>query len=248
MNLDKLTAGKNLTDLEETILEYIVENISEIQDMGVRAVAKETYTSPASVVRLSKKLGYSGFTDMYYTLLPLVKKEKFEGSVMENTILDNDFSSLASNLSGENMKDFNDKIFLKSPQYIFIYATGFSNIIAEYIYKKLLVLGRKAIVASGSDSGGIFENNLDDIGCILVVSKSGETEQVYSKLQKAAEAGIFTISFTQDSDNRIANLSDLNIPIKDTHQLDDRNVLPNSFFPSVLLSFEFLLENYLNQF
>lgn len=248
MNLDKLTAGKHLTDLEETILEYIIENISDIQDMGVRAVAKETYTSPASVVRLSKKLGYSGFTDMYYTLLPLVKKEELENSVMENTILDNNFSAIASNLSEETIDQFNSKIFTKNQQYVFIYATGFSKIISEYIYKKLLVLGRKAIVASGSDSGGIFENNLDDIGCILVISKSGETEQVYTKLQKASEAGIFTISFTQDSNNRIAELSDLNIPIKDTHQLDDRNMLPNTFFPSVLLSFEFLLENYLNQF
>jgi len=54
MNLDKLTAGKQLTDLEKNILKYIIGNISDIQDMGVRAVAKETYTSPASVVRLSK--------------------------------------------------------------------------------------------------------------------------------------------------------------------------------------------------
>jgi len=185
---------------------------------------------------------------MYYTLLPLVKKEELESSLTENTILNNEFSSIASNLSEENMNRFNNKIFMKSQQYIFIYATGFSKIISEYIYKKLLVLGRKAIVASGSDSGGIFENNLEDIGAILVVSKSGETEQVYTKLQKASEAGIFTISFTQNSDNRIAKLSNLNIPIKDTHQLDDRNMLPNIFFPGVLLSFEFLLENYLNQF
>jgi len=248
MDLDKLTTGKQLTDLEEDILNYIIENISNIQDMGVRAVAKETYTSPASVVRLSKKLGYSGFTDMYYTLLPLVKKEELESNFTEHTILDNDFSTIATNFSEEKMNHFNDKIFQKSQKYIFIYATGFSKIISEYIYKKLLVLGRKAIVASGSDSGGIFENNLEDIGAVLVVSKSGETEQVYTKLQKASEANIFSISFTQNSDNRIARLTDLNIPIKDTHKLDDRNMLPNIFFPSVLLSFEFLLENYLNQF
>lgn len=64
----------------------------------------------------------------------------------------------------------------------------------------------------------------------------------------ASEADIYTISLTQDSDNRMALLSDLNLPIKDIHQLDDRNMLPNIFFPGVLLLFEFLLEKHLEQF
>lgn len=248
MDLEKFTSGKQLTDLEQSILEYIVENIEEIQDMGVRDVAEATFTSPTSVIRLSKKLGYTGYTDMYYSLLPIVKKAELGSFDAGNGILDFDFSAILTGFSEEKIEVFNQAIFEKSDKYTFIYATGFSNIIAEYIYKKLLVLGRKAILASGSDSIGIFENNLEDIGAMLVVSKSGETEQVYNKLAKAAEADIYTIAFTQDSDNRMAELSDLNIPITDLHQLDDRNMLPNVFFTGVLLTFEFLLEKHLEQF
>lgn len=246
IDLNKLTAGKHLTTLEEDILAYIVKNISDIQDMGVRAVAKETFTSPASVIRLSKKMGYSGFTDMYYSLLPLIKKAENDPFSTEGTLLNYDFSTMLSDLSEEKLDLFIEHILLKKETYTFIYATGFSKIIAEYIYKKLLVLGRKAILSSGSDSLGIFENNLEDIGAMLVISKSGETDQVYSKLKKASEADIFTVSFTQNSDNRIANLSDLTIPIYDTNKLDDRNMLPNVFFPCVLLSFEYIVEHYLN--
>lgn len=248
MDINKLTTGKNLTDLEQTILEYVIENIEAIQNMGVRDVAKETYTSPTSIIRLSKKLGYTGFTDMYYSLLPIVKKAELDTYSAENTILDYDFKSMVEELSKEKIACFNDKIFGESDKYVFIYATGFSKIIAEYIAKKLLVLGKKAIISSGSDSIGIFENNLEDIRTMLVVSKSGETEQVYNKLQTAAEADIYTVSFTQNSNSRMALLSDLNISIKDVHQLDDRNMLPNIFFPGVLLTFEFLLEKYLEQF
>lgn len=248
MDLNKFTAGKNLTDLELSILEYVVENIEEIQDKGVRDVAQETFTSPASVIRLSKKLGFTGYTDMYYSLLPIVKKVKLESYETNSTILDYNFSAILNEFSEDKVDTFNQQIFQKTNKYIFIYATGFSNIIAEYIYKKLLVLGRKAIFSTGSDSIGIFENNLDDISTMLVVSKSGETNQVYNKLSKAAEAGIYTITFTQDSENRMALLSDLNISVKDFHHLDDRNMLPNVFFPGVLLTFEFLLEKYLEQF
>lgn len=248
MNLNKIAAGKNLTDLEKSILKYVVEHITEIQEMGVREIAQEIYTLPTSIIRLSKKLGYTGFTDMYYSLLPIVKKAELTPSSPENTLLDVSFSDLTQTLTEHEIQQFNDKIFRKSNKYVFIYATGFSKIISEYIYKKLLVLGRKAILASGSDSVGVFENNLEDIEAVLVVSKSGETEQVYNKLLKAAEAEIYTIALTQDTKNRMALLADLNLPIKDIQPLDDRNMLPNVFFPAVLVVFEFLLEQYLEQY
>ncbi|PRY83167.1 MurR/RpiR family transcriptional regulator [Alkalibacterium olivapovliticus] len=247
IDLNKLTSGKQLTNLEKDILRYVVENISDIQDMGVRAVAKETFTSPASVIRLSKKLGYSGFTDMYYSLLPLVKKSEYSEGTSESLLLSQEISSLFVNCSQETMDTFIRTVLMNKEKYIFLYATGFSKIIAEYMYKKLLTLGKKAMLASGSDSVGIFENNLNDIAVMIVVSRSGETEQVYEKLKKASEAGIFTISITQESENRIAKLSDLNIQIHDSHKLDDRNLLPNLFFPGVLLSFELIIERYLNQ-
>lgn len=248
LDLIKFTTGKNLTDLEKQILDYVVENIETLQGVGVREVANETFTSPSSVIRLSKKLGYSGYTDMYYSLLPIVKRAEANRTTQTDSILASSFSQLMAQFSEEDLQLFHEKIFRKTNKYIFIYATGFSNIVAEYLYKKLLVLGRKVIFSTGSDSVGIFENNLDDIGAMLVVSKSGETTLVYEKLKKAVEAEIFTISFTQDTPNRIAELSDMNIPITDLHPLDDRNLLPNLFFPGVMVTFEFLLEKYLEQF
>ena len=92
------------------------------------------------------------------------------------------------------------------------------------VYLQEIISSRKAILASGSDSVGVFENNLDDIGAMIVVSKSGETEQVYRKLKKAVDAEIYTVAFTKETDNRIGLISDLNIQILDIHQLDDRNM------------------------
>ncbi|MEC6748316.1 hypothetical protein VXN63_07145 [Marinilactibacillus sp. XAAS-LB27] len=91
IDLNKLTAEKRLTSLEEEIFKYFVEHIDTVQEMGVRALAKATFTSPASVIRLSKKLGYTGFTDMYYSLLPIIKKAEYSSVDSEETILRNDF-------------------------------------------------------------------------------------------------------------------------------------------------------------
>lgn len=65
-----------MSETEEAILKYIINNIDSVLEQGVRTVAKENFTSPATVMRLSKKLGYNGFIDLYYHLVPMVRGNK----------------------------------------------------------------------------------------------------------------------------------------------------------------------------
>ncbi|WP_462411663.1 MurR/RpiR family transcriptional regulator [Neobacillus sp. Marseille-QA0830] len=244
IDISKIIQGKNLTELDVQLVQYIIDNIDDVLHKGVRTIAKENYTSPATVIRLSKKLGYGGFVDMYYQLLPLVKKADIRQNDLSEEFLEISQKDLLTNNSEGDMETFIEKVLNLKQSYIFIYATGFSAIAAEYLYKKLLVLGRKTIFASGTDSIGVFENNLEDIGALVVISKSGETQMVIDKLLAAKENGIFTVSFTKETDNRIAGIADLNFKIIDHNKLDDRNMLPNSFFPSLLLMFEFIVKQY----
>jgi DNA-binding MurR/RpiR family transcriptional regulator len=126
-------------------------------------------------------------------------------------------------------------------KYIFIYATGFSAIAAEYMYKKFLVLGKKCIFSSGVDSIGIFENNLDDMAIFIAISKSGETKAVIDKLKTAKETLIKTVAVTGDGPNSLGKLADIHFQIQDNNKLDDRNMTANNFFPNVLLLIEVLV-------
>lgn len=191
-------------------------------------------------------MGYTGFIDLYYQLLPLVKKT--EGHQSDN---DEDFLRISQEdffkeNSKEDINKFIQQVLHLKQKYIFVYATGFSAIAAEYLYKKLLVLGKKTVIATGTDSIGVFENNLEDIGAFIVISKSGETQQVIDKLLVAKDQEIFTITFTKETANRAAQLSDLNFKIMDNNKLDDRNMLPNSFFPRLLMLVEFIFKTYLD--
>ncbi|PGL72829.1 MurR/RpiR family transcriptional regulator [Bacillus sp. AFS055030] len=244
IDIRKIIQGKNLSEVEIQIVQYIINHIDTVLQMGVRKIAKENFTSPATVIRLSKKLGYAGFVDMYYQLLPLVKKVELTTSGVVGDFLEISERDFLNNNSIEDIQSFIQNVLNLRQNYIFIYATGFSAIAAEYLYKKLLVLGKKTIFASGSDSIGVFENNLEDIGALVVISKSGETQLIIDKIQAAKEHNIFTVSFTKEIENRIAGLSDLNFKIIDHNKLDDRNVLPNSFFPSLMLMFEFIVKQY----
>lgn len=244
VDLRKLVQGKNLTETEEMVLTYIVEHMDEVLKMGVRGIARENYTSSSTIMRLTKKLGYSGFVDMYYKLLPLTgitRAEEMDDMQFINSFCSN---SLLQYNSYEMIKDFAGKICQMKTQFIFIYATGFSAMAAEYLTKKLLVLGKKCIYCNGMDSIGVFENNLTDMGMVIVISKSGETEQVADRMKTARENGIFTVSFTNEADNRVSALADIRFRIEDSNKLDDRNMMANTFFPNVLMLMELLIYEY----
>ena len=72
VKLEKLVAGKNLTETEFTVLLYLVANIDRVLDLGVRGVAKANYTSATSVMRLAHKMGYRGFVEMQYKLMTML--------------------------------------------------------------------------------------------------------------------------------------------------------------------------------
>lgn len=244
VDLSKLTKGKNLTDVESTVLHYIIDHMDEVLKMGVRGVARENYTSSSTIMRLTKKLGYSGFVDMYYKLLPLVKNA--EGNMDEDFQFINSFCSntLLQYNSYEQMKLFARKICSLDKRFIFIYATGFSAIPADYLNKKLLVLGQKCIMSSGTDSIGVFENNLTDMGMLITISRSGETERVVDRVKIARENGIFTVTLTNELDNSVNALADIAFRIEDSNKLDDRNMAANTFFPNVLMLIELLIYEY----
>ena len=60
----KIADNYKLTETERQILEYILKNIDNVLDKGVREVAQANYTSATTIIKLSKKLGYTGYVDM----------------------------------------------------------------------------------------------------------------------------------------------------------------------------------------
>ncbi|GLB29841.1 transcriptional regulator [Lacrimispora amygdalina] len=244
IDISKLIEDKNLSESEEAVLHYMIDHIDEVMKMGVRGVAKNTFTSTSTIMRLTKKLGYSGFVDMHYKLLPLVKNVEISSIVNEEFINYFHSNSIFQYNSYTQLRDFAKLLYDMKSSFIFIYATGFSAIAAEYLYKKFLVLGKKCILASGMDSVGVFENNLDEIGLMVVISKSGETKLVLDKVKTAKENQIKTISFTSENTNSVNELADICFRINDNNKLDDRNMMPNTFFPQLFMLIETIVYEY----
>lgn len=243
-DLGKIAKGRNITEIEKQVLQYIIDNIDKVIAMGVRGVAKENYTSTSTIMRLAKKLDYTGFVDMIYNISPMIAKSDKNKSNIKNDFTDQTVNHFLSYISEQNIIEFVNLIKNTNKKIIFVYATGFSAIIANYLSKKILVLGKKCIFSDGGDSVGIFENNTEDIEALIVVSKSGETKVVLDKVNIAKNKEIKVVSFTREIENSISKLSDINFKILDINKLDDKNIHANTFFPNLCMLMEYLIYRY----
>ncbi|GKU27048.1 MurR/RpiR family transcriptional regulator [Clostridium folliculivorans] len=240
-DLSKIVNNKKITALEEQVLEYIIDNIDNVMDIGVRGVAGENYTSTSTIMRLSKKLGFTGFIDMVYNIIPLVSNKNTGTVEKSEALIGTDINFLFKYIEEEHVNKFIELLTGGTKKYIFIYARGYSKIAGEYFNKKMLGIGIKSILI---DSIGSFENNLEDMEMLIVISKSGETKEVLDKVEVAKKKNKVVVSFTKEVENSISELSDVSFKIFDMHKLDDSNMLPNSFFANMLMFMEYLIYRY----
>lgn len=245
MNLDlnKLTCTASLTDTERAVLEFLLTHIDEALKLGVRGVAKANFTSTSTVMRLSRKLGYNGFIEMYYKLLEAAGKGTPVYELNEGFL-----SHFAGdgNVSMENYRSLRlaAQRIHKTDQMVFIYGMGFSSMMAEYLAKKLLVLGIKCIFSDGADSIGVFENNLEDIGVFIAFSRSGRSPYVLNRVKMAEENSVFTMGFTNDGASPLKEYCSCVIEVPDDNPLDDRNMKPTLFFSKTITMIELLIYEY----
>ena len=54
IDIEKLTCGIQLTDIERNVLEYLLTHLDQALKLGVRGVARENFTSTSTVMRLSR--------------------------------------------------------------------------------------------------------------------------------------------------------------------------------------------------
>ena len=167
MNIEKITQGKNLTDTERTVLEYILDHLDTVQTEGVRGVARANYTSTSTIMRLARKMEYSGFVDMCYKLRSFT--ETPHQTMQEEKDFLNGFStqSLLNYNTYTQLKICAEKLLEQRDKMIFVYGTGFSGTVATYLTQKLVNMGILCFSATGGDSVGIFENTLDRMGLIF---------------------------------------------------------------------------------
>lgn len=57
-----------LNDTDDSVIDYIQKHRNKIQEITIHQIAEELYISPNAIMRTTKKLGYTGFSQLKFSL------------------------------------------------------------------------------------------------------------------------------------------------------------------------------------
>ncbi len=232
VDIYKLVNQYNLSETERKILVYMLSDIHTMKNKSVRDVAADNYVSPATVIKLAKKMNYSGFVDMVYHLYFEMKKHTNPNDVL---LMDN---SIFSTIDKQQVADFCSLMNKNQQKNIYTCGSGFARPIAEYISMKLLIKGYHSLF---TDLFAVYEGAQAAKGVIWIISSSGNTGNVLKIAERAKKNQMSIITFSSTEESQLAQFSDLTFIIKETNVLNDQNKQMNYFYSGCLFLAEFLI-------
>lgn len=221
-----------LTELEKVILNKIQNYINRNEKIGIDIIAKECFVSKASIVKLSKKLGYSGYSEMYYTILAAKNNSlKLDFFSSSDGIFMNEHLKADINILVEALRKFKDKK-------IYLDSLGVCDSAREYYLQNLLIFG---FDAASSYHYEAFKNNKS--GLYLFFSYSGYRAEIIEKVNEAIRNNFKVIAFTANKDSPLAKISHVTLEIAGVKS-DREHYLPNLFTANLIILLELALSEY----
>lgn len=245
MDLQELVNAhqSRLSDTEGEILAFMLNHEEFVADSTISALAHKTFTSTSSIIRLTKKLGFSGFAELkFFVKNSLAEKKKDKIDFIESGRLDilrtyealeaTDFSPIIQKLAGART--------------IYCYGTGFAqrNAIQEFA-KSMLACGKfvHVIPASNEFKGSLGVISPQDL--VLVVSLSGETPSALPTVQALAARKIPMVAVTALGVNSISAAADHSLHYESTGTSLTSQREPYHSFVGLSVLLDYLVRQYI---
>lgn len=232
-----------LSDEETQIITSIIKHIEHGEKrVGIQQIANENFVSTALIMKMCKRLGFDGYSELYYHLSQRVNiyHTGHRKSALHE-LIDN-YTEAQGNTFCRLLKEQRD-------HKIFAVGNGFSALVADYIVQRLAVCGFMVFNSVHFYDFMLFhkssqkmETNIDP-SVIIAISQSGETEPVLKDVRNARQNGFKVVSFTKRKESSLAHLSDIVFLVDGAKQTLIGGV-PNPFFGRVILAIEELMGLY----
>ena len=220
--LSMLKYKESLSMAEKAVLDYLIENKAVLKNFNVEKIAEAAYTSPASVVRMCKKLGYRGFKDFKIDfILANAKVEIPENKEYDDVILAKN-SHYGKSVIENNIRILEETLKIHDPEAlgcaaayimkarrVFIFGKGSSYLVCKDLEMKLRRINKIAIAQGESHEQLVDASFLNQNDVVLFISNSGKTKEIIRAGLLAKEKKAKIISIVKLGPSLLAELSDV---------------------------------------
>ncbi len=212
----------NLSKAEQRVVQYILENPSEVISLSVAGLAECSGVSDATVVRTCKSLGFRSYQEFKVTLArdtvaPLhsihteITAEDTPSAVISKVFQENiqTLEFTRSTLSEEAIIQAADR--LRSAKQVIIYGVGNSSAIAVDLQHKLIRLGIRAHAYSDAHLQEIAAVTCGAGDVVFAISHSGSSVDVVESAKLCRKNGACVISLTNIGKSPLGKISDITL-------------------------------------
>lgn len=197
------------------IAKYILENPEKVLHQSVAQLAEFSASGEASILRLCRQIGFSGFRDFKLALAAEVGRPGLVSSagaspdaaiqMLHDTLAEN-LVIAHSHVDTETL----DKVasVLATSRRIDLYGAGMSGVTAELFAYRLLRAGLTAVTFRNASMAHEVANGLGP-GCVAIgISISGLTDDTLQFIKGASAAGATTVAITNRARSPIGDAAD----------------------------------------
>ncbi|AHG22514.2 RpiR family transcriptional regulator [Chania multitudinisentens RB-25] len=211
-----------LNPTERRIAEWLITKGNISKETSLREVASTLDVSEPLLVKVAKKVGFSGFRELrsalisYFESLPYERDEEITVNDNLDTVLDKVFSNSIQVLK-EAQSVADTTVIGQAAQLIFqarrviIFGVGGSASVCQDFEHKLLRIGIISHAYSDFHLMLMVASQLEDSDVVIAISQSGDTRELVNAAQTATARHAKLICITNDNSSPLSQCSDLSI-------------------------------------
>ena len=220
-----------LTELEKTITSSIHQHILKDEKVSIDTIAGECFVSKAAIVKLAKKLGYSGYSEMYYILMSSSRTRRAADFSHIVELSSDDSRNASIQLFCDLLYQYrNDKIHLDS--------IGLCDAARDYYLQMLLIFGFDVVSSYHFAS---FHKEKPGLFCFL--SYSGTRSEIFDRVSAAINSNFQVLALTGNKDSPLGTTADYTIEVAGERTIP-ANYQPNLFTANLIILLEMVLMEY----
>lgn len=214
--------SKGFSSTEREVAKAILENPQLVADMSVHELARFTFSSASTIVRMCTHTGYSGYKEfrkaVTYELALKEQTRKTEQKEIEpsdsiETIIDK-----VTELNIRSLEETRELLdvqvirkcveLLKNARVIYLFGMGASLCAAKDAYLKFLRLNKLCVINEDWHSQLLQARNATREDLALVFSYSGATVEIIECMKALRENSVATIAITRCVQSQVSELAD----------------------------------------
>ena len=204
---------------EKDVATYLIDHFQSIGDMTLNIISMETKSSKATVTRLCKRIGYSGFIDLRNSArhvsgsapiadVPSGSALSQIQELMESVIAKN-YSTMQNTLALFS-RDYEDAArSIANARCVLMFGNGDAIIPCELLRIKLMKIGKACSVYNDQDLQMFCATTAQPGDVVLAVSHTGRSRSVVESMRIAHERGVKTIAVTATQKSPLLRYCDI---------------------------------------